>query len=203
MPISSFGLRALIISTVLSLGGGGLLHATSVVAPSFAELVAEAETIVRARVLSVRAAWVDSPQGRVIKTYVTFATQRQLKGRSTPQFTLELFGGELDGQGMRIAGLPQFEAGQSEMLFVSGNGVQFCPLVGLMHGRYRIRTDPANAREYLTRNDGVPLVSEHDVQLPQGANPLEARTKTVAAALSPLAFEQRINVELSRRATLH
>ena len=49
MLISRFGLRALVISTSLWLGGGDSLRATSVVAPSFAELVAEAETIVRAR----------------------------------------------------------------------------------------------------------------------------------------------------------
>jgi hypothetical protein len=170
------------------------------VAPSFPELVAEADTIVRARVVAVRAAWAESPQGRVIKTFVTFATQEALKGGVAAEFTLDFLGGELDGQGMRIAGMPRFEVGRTELLFVTGNGVQFCPLVGLMHGRYRIQIDAGSGREYVARNDGVPLTSEHDVQLPQGLNPLEARTKPVAAALSPAVFTQRIRAEISRRA---
>ncbi|MBI5691591.1 MAG: hypothetical protein HZC55_16030 [Verrucomicrobia bacterium] len=201
MPLPSLLFR--VHRALLVLAGFGLtavsIRATTVIAPSFPELVAEADTIVRARVVSVRAAWCDSPQGRVIRTYVTFSTERGIKGASTDTFTLELLGGELDGQGMRVAGMPEFTPGQSNFLFIAGNGVRFCPLVGLMHGRYEVRTDPATAREYLVRNDGVPLTSEHDVQLRQGANPLELRLKPAAAALTPSDFEQRIRAELTRR----
>ena len=56
------GLRHRVRSAALWLGGGDTLLATSVVAPSFPELVAEAESIVRARVVGLRAAWIDSPQ---------------------------------------------------------------------------------------------------------------------------------------------
>ncbi|MBL9208838.1 MAG: hypothetical protein JNL92_00120 [Opitutaceae bacterium] len=178
-----------------------LVHATSVTPPTFAELVDESQLIVRARVQAVRAAWVDSPQGRVIKTYVTLSVLKPLKGSAPAELTLQLLGGELDGHGMHVAGMPRFQVGQAEILFISGNGVRFCPLVGMMHGRYRIVTDPATAREYVTRNDGLPLESEHDVQLPQPANPLAFRLKQPATALTPLAFEQRITGELLRHAT--
>jgi hypothetical protein len=103
---------------------------------------------------------------------------------------------------MRVAGMPQFTVGQTEILFVTGNGVQFCPLVAMMHGRYRVQTDAATGREYIARSDGVPLVSEHDVQLPQDGNPLERRLKPVSAGLSPAMFEQRIVDQLSPRASL-
>jgi hypothetical protein len=193
-------LRAFLLLFALSVLPSRTAFATSVIAPSFAELVAEADSIVRARVIAVRAAWVDNPQGRVIKTFVTFETLRQLKGPTAPGFTLSFLGGELDGQAMRVAGMPRFEVGQRELLFVTAGSVQLCPLVGLMHGRYRVKEDPASGREYLARNDGVPLTSEHDVQLPQDLNPLATRTKSVAAALSPDFFEQRISAELLRRA---
>ena len=200
MPKLPFRVRAL-AAAVLLLLGSGYLHATTVVAPSFPELVAEADTIVRARVVEVRAAWADTPQGRIIKTFVTFAVEKQLKGRGAgAQLTLSFLGGDLDGESMRVEGMPRFTAGQREILFVSGNGTRFCPLVAMMHGRYHVLTDPATSRDYIARNDGVPLVSEGDVQLPQPGNVLERRTKTVSAALSPAAFESRIVSEITRRA---
>lgn len=176
------------------------LSATTVVAPSFSELVAESEVIVRARVVAVQPYWADTPQGRIIKTRVTLATVRSLKGRAAPEFTLDLLGGELDGTGMEVTGMPHFEAGQVELLFVSGNGVRFCPLVGMMYGRYQVRADPATAREYVVRNDGLPLLSADDVQLPHEASPVLARLRSTASALSLAAFEQQITNEVSRRA---
>lgn len=196
MRILSSGLRGRWLLAACLLAAGVAGRATTVVAPSFPELVAEAETIVRARVVAVRAIWTDSPEGRVIQTHVTFATEKHLKGTAVREFTLTLLGGELDGQGMHIAGMPRFAPGQTEILFIAGNGVRFCPLVGMMHGRYQVRREAATGREFVVRNDGIPLLSEHDVQLPQGINPLEARLKPIAAALSPLAFEQRISAEI-------
>jgi hypothetical protein len=180
--------------------GAASLRATSVVAPNFPALVAEAESIVRAQVVDVHAAWVDTPQGRVIKTFVTFAVQRRLKGAAPDRVTLPFLGGELDGQGMRVEGMPRFTVGEREFLFIAANGAaRFCPLVALMHGRYRVLTDAQSGREYIARDDRVPLTSADDVQLPQTASTLEARLKSPAAALSPDAFETRIQSEITRR----
>ena len=188
-------------AALLLLLGSRFAGATTVVAPSFPELVAEADTIVRAKVVEIRVAWAETPQGRIIKTFVTFAVEKQIKGRgAAASLTLAFLGGDLEGQSMRVEGMPRFTEGQREILFISGNGTRFCPLVAMMHGRYHVLTDPATARDYIARNDGVPLVSEHDVQLPQPGNVLERRTKTVAAALSPAAFESRITSEIARRA---
>jgi hypothetical protein len=171
-----------------------------VVAPTFRELVAEAQVIVRAKVKEVRCAWVDSPQGRVIKTYVTFEVMRRLKGEPPDDLTLQFLGGEIDGQTMRIAGMPHFFVGQTELVFIAGNGRRFCPLIGMMHGRYRVQRDGTSRREYVARDDGVPLESEHDVQLPQGGNGVANRRKSVSAALTPEVFEQKITAEVSNHA---
>jgi hypothetical protein len=176
-------------------------RATSVVAPSFSELVSEAQVIVRAKVREVRCAWVDSPQGRVIRTYVTLDVLKRLKGEATDELTLQFLGGEIDGESMRVSGMPRFVVGRTEVVFVSGNGRRFCPLVAMMHGRYRVQSDAANHREYIARDDGVPLESEHDVQLPQGGNGVANRLKSVAAALTPEGFEQKITQEVASHAT--
>jgi hypothetical protein len=177
------------------------LRATSVVPPTFSELVTEAQTIVRGRVTATECRWVDSPQGRAIKTYVTLSVLRTLKGAPSETLTLELLGGELDGHGMRVEGMPQFNVGDTEIVFVTGNGVRFCPLVGMMHGRYRVINDPVGARNYVARNDRVPLASEQDVQSPQTHAAVgTARAQAISTALSVEDFESKIATEISRRA---
>jgi hypothetical protein len=177
------------------------LRATTVVAPTFPELVAEAQTIVRAKVTGIESGWVAGPQGRVIKTYVSLAVLRTLKGTPTSTLTLEILGGEINGESMRVQGMPQFVVGDTDIVFVAGNGLRFSPFVGMMHGRYRVQLDPASGREFIARNDRVPLTSIDDVSLPQ-AGALVAAGHPVGTALTPAAFETRIANELSRRATL-
>lgn len=191
--------RFLVAFSLAALAFVSALRATSVVPPSFPELVKESEVIVRAKVKTVRCAWVQSPQGRVIKTYVTFEVLRRLKGEASAEVTLQFLGGELDGEAMHVAGMPQFIVGQTDIVFVSGNGVRFCPLVGMMHGRYRVQTDEAAKRDYVTRDDGVPLESEDDVQLKQDQGGVMSRFKHVVNALSPETFEQKIADEVTRR----
>lgn len=190
----------LFASILLLLLSAGAAFATTVVAPTFDELVTKADAIVRGRVTEVRPEWVDSPQGPVIKTFVTLTVENQLKGPSGQQITLSFLGGEIGDKGMRISGMPQFAVGQTEVLFIAGNGVRFCPLVAMMHGRYRVQTEASTGRAYIARNDGVPLVNEGDVQLPQEGNALERQFKTVSAAMSLAAFEQSITTQISRRA---
>lgn len=192
-------LRLVLYMTVLVAS----VRATSVLAPSFEDLVKESAVVVRGRVKSVDAAWVETAQGRVIKTTVVFEVLKRLKGDTAPELTLQFLGGEVGGEGMHIAGMPRFAVGQIDLVFVSGSRRRICPLTAMMHGRYRVLTDGATKREYIARNDGVPLVSEHDVRLPQPGNALVNRQKSVSVALSPDDFERRITAEVARHAILH
>src|SRR5687768_1244956 len=74
-----------------------IAHATTVVPPSFPELVAEADGIYRGRVTSIQARRVPLPEGdgSVIKTFVTFTVERVLKGPEQAQLTLEFLGGTI------------------------------------------------------------------------------------------------------------
>lgn len=173
-------------------------HATSVVAPSFSELVAEADVIARGSVTNVTSQWVDAPQGRVIKTFVTFAVQNVLKGNPGSTLTLEFLGGTVGTDSLTVAGMPQFTVGKTEIVFVHGNGVQFCPLVRFMHGRYRVRTDPSSQRQFVARNDRIPVTSPADVQLSDGASIANA-SRTPASAMAPEDFEAAVSTELARQ----
>ncbi|MCE2862374.1 MAG: hypothetical protein RIR76_532 [Verrucomicrobiota bacterium] len=172
------------------------LRAMSVIPPTFAELVAEADAIVRARVVSIQPYLDRTALGEVVRTRVTFEVETTLKGRHEGGLTLEFLGGEVDGRGLRVPGMPTFAPGATEVLFVTQQGAGLCPLVAAGHGRYRVLTDRASGREFIARNDATPLASEHDVQLP--FSNAAALVRPGAAGLSPTVFSARILAELER-----
>lgn len=195
-------LRLLLVLLVFALAPG--VRATTVVPPSFPELVGEADAIYRGRVTSVQARRVERTdgEGSVIKTFVTLAVERVLKGPERTEVTLEFLGGTVGDETLSVSGMPKFNLGAREIVFVQKNGVQFCPLVGLMHGRYRILRDEATAREHIARDNGVPLTDTTEVELPITTVPEPVRAASAASAseraLTPEAFEASIATEVQR-----
>lgn len=174
-------------------------RAMSVVPPTFDELVAQADTVLRGTVTAVRAEEFDSPQGRGVRTLVTFRIERTLKSIALASpadtVTLTFLGGTVGARTLRVVGMPTFTVGQRELVFVARNGEVLCPLVGLAHGRYHIVTDATTAREYLTRDNSVPLTSTVEIAQPlaSGATAdLVARRVSADQALTLAVFEDRI-----------
>jgi hypothetical protein len=192
-----------LFAAVMCALGIGAVNATTVQPPTFAELVDRAETIVRGVVTDVRTEEFDSTQGRGIRTVVTFHVERTLKGESGDSVSLRQLGGTVAGRTLQIVGLPQFKVGDRRILFVADNGRAFSPFVALGHGVYRLRTDAATGREYVTRDNGTPLGSIDEIALPLEGAALVARLKTPGAALSPAAFEQQIAAVAAQLALAH
>lgn len=160
--------------------------ATSVVPPTFAELVREADAIYRGQVVGTQVRRVALPDGNgsLIKTFVTFAVERVLKGSPTSEVVLEFLGGTLGDESLEVSGMPKFSAGAREIVFVQRNGVQFCPLVALTHGRYRVAREGGSGREHILRDNGRPLTAVAEVELPMTALPEPVRAAGAASAAS-------------------
>lgn len=179
-------------------------RATSVVPPTFAELVAEADAIYRGRVTQQQVRRVELPDGNgsVIKTFVSFAIERVLKGPPATEVVLEFLGGTLGEERLEVSGMPTFAAGNREIVFVQKNGVQFCPLVAMRHGRYRVTRDPSSGRDHIRRDNGLPLASTAEVELPLTDLPAPIRAASAASAgalaLGVDTFESSIAAEVSR-----
>lgn len=180
-------------------------RATTVQPPTFSELVDEADGIYRGRVTTVLARRVATPEGAsIIKTFVTFAVERTIKGSARPDIVLEFLGGTIGDESLEVGGTPHFDVGDREILFVQQNGVQFCPLVRLGHGRYRVERDATTRADYVARDDGAPLTATDEVALPLGHDAAPqgparaAAPRDASLALSPDAFETRIRGEIQR-----
>jgi hypothetical protein len=84
---------------------------------------------------------------------VTFRVVRGFKGAPSEQVVLEMFGGTVGKDTMRIAGMPAFARGDHDVLFVRRGSVSGLPLVGLMHGRFRVARSPLG-QDMITTFDG-------------------------------------------------
>jgi hypothetical protein len=150
-----------LLNVVAALMAGSSL-ATTVIPPSFDELVGEAQTIFQGTVTGVRSQWIGEGAQRHIVSYVTFRVDDAFKGNPGAQYTLRMLGGTVDGQTMEVTDAPKFKMGDRDVLFVENNGTQFVPLVGIMHGRFRVRKD-ASGRDVVHTNDDSPVASTDQV----------------------------------------
>lgn len=167
----------------------------TVVPPAFADLVARADRIVRVRVTAVASTWDDPTGPKAIHTAVTFRILRTLKGQSGETLVLRFLGGQVGEVTMAVPGMPVFDVGGTYILFVRRNLNAFCPLVGVMHGSYRVAQDPATGAEHILRSNSEPLRSIADVNTPMDSV-VPPATGTGAPAMTRDSFENAILGEL-------
>lgn len=147
-------LRSLIILLVLSLALPAA-RATTVIPPTFEDLVGKAEAIFEGTVTGLRSEWTGAGTERHIVTYVSFRVEDPIKGATGADYTIRMFGGTVDGQTMEVTDAPRFKVGDRDILFVEHNGTQFIPLVGIMHGRFHVVADENGASEKVAKDNGA------------------------------------------------
>jgi hypothetical protein len=107
------------------------------------QLVEQAELIFEGVVAEVqyRNSDVSGPDDVALPhTFVTFAVENVLKGSVADgsHITLRFEGGRAgQNKAMLVPGIPLFDVGDRDVLFVKGNGAVPCPLVGWEQGRFR------------------------------------------------------------------
>ena len=129
-------------------------RATTVIPPSFDELVDQAEFIFQGTVTEVKAQWVGEGGQRHIVSYVTLKVEDAIKGNLGASYTIRMRGGTVDGETMWVSDAPKFKVGDRDILFVEHNGTQFVPLVGIMHGRFRVERDQASGKDVVATDKG-------------------------------------------------
>jgi hypothetical protein len=130
------------------------VRATTVIAPTFDELVERAQLIFEGTVTDVRSQWAGEGAQRHIISYVTVRVEDGLKGEAGAIYTLQMLGGTVGDTTMEISDSPKFRPGDRSILFVENNGTQFIPLVGIMHGCFRVQRDSAAADAVVMTSDG-------------------------------------------------
>lgn len=145
------------------------LRALTVVPPSFEDLVARAEVVVRTEVLGSRCVEKGEGPSRRIVTLVHLRVERVLVGKAPAELEIELLGGTVGEESLEVAGMTQFTKGDRDILFIAHNGRSFCPLVGVNHGRFLLVSGDAGAPEWVARSDASPLHSVAEIRSALGS----------------------------------
>jgi hypothetical protein len=168
-------------------------RATTVIPPTFDELVTQAEVIFEGTVTGTRSEWTGEGANRHIVTYVTFKVEDGIKGSVGAEYTIRMFGGTVGDQTIEVTDAPKFKTGDRDILFVEHNGSQFIPLVGIMHGRFHVQTDPSGTNEKITKDSGAALADVAKL----GQDEVAAANGT---AMSKADFKAAIRQKLAEKA---
>ena len=186
---------SLALCAILSLA---LARATTVIPPSFDELVGQAELIFQGTVTDVKSEWAGEGGQRRIVSYVTFHVDESLKGNPGAAYTIRMLGGTVDGQTMEVSDSPKFKVGDRDILFVENNGKQFIPLVGIMHGRYRVQVDQSSNQEVVLTNRGYALTDVAQLGKDDDHGHSHSATPGSGKAMSPGEFKAAIKARLAQ-----
>ncbi len=154
-------------------------YATTVIPPSFDQLMARAQVIFEGEVTGLRSQWIGEGSQHRIVTYVTFKVDDALKGDPGTTYSMRMLGGTVDDRTMEVSDAPKFKVGDHDVLFIENNGSQFIPLVGLQHGRFRVEKDSSGRQTLLTGN-GLPLAD---------VNQLGGKEETLAQSKAALSLD--------------
>jgi hypothetical protein len=185
--MKTFRLLALLLAVGFS------ARATTVIPPTFDQLVSDAEVIIQGTVTDVQSQFVGEGAQRHIFTYVTVKVEDAIKGNPGSTYTFRMLGGTVGDQTLEVSDAPKFKVGDHDILFVEHNGSQFIPLVGIQHGRFHVQKN-STGRDTLVTGDGQPLA---DVSQLGGDEQTAARTK---AALSLDDFKAAIQARVRQQA---
>ena len=170
------------------MAGAASLSATTVIPPTFDQLVDQAQVIFQGTVTKVSSEWIGEGAERHIVSYISFKVKDALKGSPGETYTMRTFGGTVDGESMMIGDGPTFNIGDEDFLFVENNGTQVVPLVGIMHGRFHVRKD-GSGRQMVTTNEDEPVRDVAGLGRP-------ATAAVTAPVMSPAAFKAAIQTKL-------
>src|ERR1700730_10519657 len=132
------------------------VSATTVIPPTFEQLVKQAELIFQGTVTDARSVWEGEGGQRHIETYVTFNVEDSVKGQAGTSYTIRMLGVTVGDETMEVTDTPKFEVGDREILFVEHNNEQFVPLVGINHGRFHVQRDEQTGRDVVLNGEGEP-----------------------------------------------
>lgn len=127
------------------------------------QLVGASSTIVVATCRSTVAQW--TPDRTQIETVATYDVIETLKGSTVQSFTVVSLGGEVDGIGMHVSGMPAFERGRRELLFLTRSKSAAMKVVGMAQGQFEITIDSTGASLIGRRTNGTALLGPVDPAL--------------------------------------
>ena len=176
-------------------GDGRRVEATTLVPMDVAELSDQAELVFTGTAVQTRV--VRSRDGADPHTFVTFTVHDVLKGWTMGrQIALRFTGGETESGAVSFEGMPQFERGETYLLFVHGNGSLLCPVLGWWQGQFHFSRQPGSDKRVLVDSAGTPLQGIEQGRFKRAPS---ERAEHVADGGMTVLSEEGVHIELPDR----
>ena len=153
--------RKCLTALAVALSCAAPARATTYLPVTFNDLVTRADVIFVGEVIDVRAFPLDTRDGPIIKTRVTFRVSDPVSGTTSALEVFDFFGGEFGGIGMAIAEMPKFAVGDRRVVFARREQ-SINPIVGFTQGLLRVSRDAAGIDHVFTL-DGLPLAQPEGI----------------------------------------
>ncbi len=150
--------------------------ATTVIPPTFEQLVQQAELIFQGTVTNVHS-----------------EIGENVKGNAGSSYTIRILGGTVGDETMEVTDTPKFNVGDRDVLFVEHNNEQFVPLVGITHGRFHVQRDEQTGRDIILNGEGEPVRDLTKLGR-------EEESATAAEAISPDQLKAAVQKQLTGQA---
>jgi len=171
-------LRRACAFVVLTLGLTLPVGATTYLPVTFQQLVTEADVIFVGDVVDIRPFVLRSRSGAIVKTRVTFQVADPIYGTTSIVEVFDFLGGEAEGIGMAVEGMPRFAVGDRRLVFARRKpGIN--PIVGFTQGLLRIARDGNGVDRVLTL-EGWTLVRPGSIGSPASSLRLLPQTSTMS-----------------------
>jgi len=137
-------------------------NGTTVITQDLKAIVQQADIIADVTVTNSNPYWVSPGGPRAIHTRVTFQVNRTIKGPASSTLVLSFLGGEVNGVGLKITGMPQFSVGERYILFsYSPDKNMVSPVLGFDQGALRVIHDTESNVDRVYRYWGEPVSESH------------------------------------------
>ena len=139
--------------------------ATVLIPKDVSDLTKEADVVFVGTVIDITSEWADPDKSRIY-TYVAFDNLEIIAGDyQNSSLTVRFSGGEMDDVKILYAGVPQFNLGERNLIFLRGNYIELCPVVGWIQGRFRVLYDENVGEHVIHTDDGKPIAGITDSKI--------------------------------------
>lgn len=155
------GLFALVLAAAIPAG------ASTFLAMSQKELVAQSDAVVLGDVLQINSFW--SPSGRIVITEAMVRVEETIAGEAPTVLILKTFGGTVGGFTVNAEGFPEFNVGDRLLLFVQNQADGTVEVTGYRQGQFRVFSDRGIQKAVPTLESGVRLLNRDGRLAPRPA----------------------------------
>jgi hypothetical protein len=156
----SLGMVALILALAIPAG------ASTFIALSKAQLVAESNAVVQGEVIKVEAFW--TPSGRIIVSQAMLRVTDTIAGEAPTVVMLRTYGGTVDGFTVEAHGFPSFKQGDRLLVFLQNQKDGSAEVTGYRQGQYQVVRDKAGVEFAVpTVEKGVRLLTLQGLEAPR------------------------------------